>query len=102
MRPTPLDRLPQLLVHVQIGYVADELTESVKIIYELAVKLQLVSRSRYGSYVMTNIPGKLSSHCKRRINICLNSLTGEGWRHCRCTRGNLTRCMLNIEKYGTD
>ena len=32
MIPTPLERLPQLAVHVQIGYVADELAESVKII----------------------------------------------------------------------
>ena len=38
MRPTPLDRLPQSEVHVQIGYVADELCESVKIIYEFAVR----------------------------------------------------------------
>lgn len=47
MRPTPLDRLPQLVVHVQIGYVADELVESVKIIYELAVKLDLLSKVLY-------------------------------------------------------
>lgn len=32
MRPTPLDRLPQLVVHVHIGYVAEELVESVNII----------------------------------------------------------------------
>ena len=38
MRPTPLDRLPTLEVHVQIGYVAEELCESVKMIYEFAVR----------------------------------------------------------------
>ena len=31
MMPTPLDRVPHLAVHVQMGYVADELLESVKI-----------------------------------------------------------------------
>ena len=44
IRPTPLDRLPQLAVHVQTGYVADKLPESVKTMYELAVKLQILSR----------------------------------------------------------
>lgn len=38
MRPTPLERLPQSEVHVHIGYVADELCESVKIIYEFEVR----------------------------------------------------------------
>ncbi len=38
MRPMPLDRLPHSEVHVQTGYVVDELCESVKIIYELAVR----------------------------------------------------------------
>ena len=38
MTPTPFDREPQSEVQVQIGYIADELCESVKIMYEFAVR----------------------------------------------------------------
>ena len=57
MRPTPLETLPQLVVQVQIGYVADELAESLKIMYELAVKLQLLSRIHCNSCSTGNYQG---------------------------------------------
>lgn len=43
MRPTPLDKLPQLEIHIHTGYVADELCESVKITYEFDVRLAFIS-----------------------------------------------------------
>lgn len=60
MRPTPLDELPQAAVHVQIGYVAYELAESVKIMYELAVKLRFsqqisMQHMNYGQLTRENV-----------------------------------------------
>lgn len=55
MRPTPLDKMPQSEVHVQTGYVADELCESVKIIYEFAIRHGKWPVTVRGMYTLSRI-----------------------------------------------
>ena len=60
MRPTPLDKVPQSEVHVQIGYVADELWESIKMIYEFAARHGNRPVTVRGGYIFSGIRSPLA------------------------------------------
>lgn len=60
IRPTPLDILPQSEVHVQTGYVAEELCESVKIIYEFSVRHGNCPVTVRGVYTLSRTMGLLA------------------------------------------